>query len=145
MRRVLQRWLNSRDQDIFNLLDRDGRRAPWSRLVNQTVKTIPEEPRPPLANGVRRQPTRSSTAVLFKPSPQPSTIRERIANACDDFALRADLTGSSRSSSVRIKSIFVRPVRDTPRPSLGGQRLGCLWEQITAISPINIPKKDWTR
>ena len=33
-------------------------------------------------------PTRSATVLLSRPSPQPSTIRDRNASACADFALR---------------------------------------------------------
>ena len=44
------------------------------------------------------QPTSPATTVLSRPSPQPSTIRDRSANACEDFARPDQRSNCSRSS-----------------------------------------------
>ena len=60
------------------------------------------------------QCTRSATALLSRPSPQPRTIRDRNANACEDFARLDQRNSCSRSSSLRISSVFGRPVLGIP-------------------------------
>ena len=57
------------------------------------------------------QPVRSATVVLSRPSPQPSTIRERNAKAREDFARLNQRSNVSRSSSLKISSVFGRPAR----------------------------------
>jgi hypothetical protein len=56
--------------------------------------------------------TRSSAAIclLSIPSAHPSTIRDRIAKTCDDFARRAQRSKVARSSVVNVTSAFGRPV-----------------------------------
>jgi len=48
----------------------------------------------------RDTPSCAATAVFGAPSAHASTIRDRIANACDDFARRVHRNNVSRSSSV---------------------------------------------
>jgi hypothetical protein len=52
---------------------------------------------------------------LDKPSPQASTIRDRNANTCDDFARRDHRSNCSRSSSVSTSAAFGRPAFAIPR------------------------------
>src|SRR5512144_1390285 len=56
------------------------------------------------------QPNRVATVLLSVPSAHASTIRDRNANACADFARRDQRTSCSRSSSVRTNDVFGRPV-----------------------------------
>lgn len=56
-------------------------------------------------------PSSAATSWLVLPSAQPSTIRHRCANACDDFARRAHRCSVSRSSSDNTTSATGRPLR----------------------------------
>jgi hypothetical protein len=64
--------------------------------------------------------TRNSAATSLFTAPgsaHANTIRDRNANACDDFARRDHRTSVSRSSSVNTNSAFGRPVLGTPHPT----------------------------
>src|SRR5512144_2645339 len=56
------------------------------------------------------QPNRVATVLLSVPSAHASTIRDRNANACADFARRDQRTSCSRSSLVRTNEALGRPV-----------------------------------
>ena len=51
-------------------------------------------------------PSCPATVLLSAPSAHPSTMRERSANICDDFALRDQRVNRSRSASVNTNSAW---------------------------------------
>ena len=55
-------------------------------------------------------------SLLDMPCAQPNTIRQRRANACDDFARRAHRISWSRSATLNSITAGGRPVLATPRP-----------------------------
>ena len=88
----------------------DGGR-PGRGLVDQPVQPALHEPAPATCPPSRlRHPSFAATCLLASPSAHASTIRDRNANACDDFARRAHRTNCARSSSVNTNSAFGRPV-----------------------------------
>jgi hypothetical protein len=50
-----------------------------------------------------------ATAVLLRPSSQPSTMRARMAMACEDFGRRASSVSFSFSSAVAFRGLVGRP------------------------------------
>lgn len=64
---------------------------------------------------VAAQPSRPATVLLSRPSAHASTIRDRNANACDDFARLDQRTSCARSSSVNTNSALGRPVLGIPQ------------------------------
>ncbi len=73
---------------------------------------------PDLRNRSRHFPTVApvmcnlrATSELLIPAPQPSTMRARIAMACDDFGRRAIMFNFSRSSAAISSGFLGRPVR----------------------------------
>ena len=60
------------------------------------------------------QPSRAATALLSTPSAHANTIRDRNANACEDFARRDQRNSVSCSSSLNTNSVLGRPVRVMP-------------------------------
>ena len=60
------------------------------------------------------QPSRTATVLLSAPSAHASTIFDRSANACDDFARRDHDTSWERSASVNVNSALGRPVLAMP-------------------------------
>ena len=92
-------------------------RAPRARLVDQPIQPRFQEACTPPADRVRRAArslARSATVLLSRPSPQPSTNRDRNARACEDFARLSQRSNRSRSSSLRISSVFGHPVLGLP-------------------------------
>ena len=63
-------------------------------------------------------PSAAATSLLDTPAAQANTIRERNANAWDDFRRRAHRTSCSRSSSVNSNTAFGRPVRGIPKHTI---------------------------
>ena len=63
--------------------------------------------------------TRSRTATFLfdNPAAQPSTIRARYANACDEDRRAAHRCSCSRSASVNVNSAFGRPLRSMKQNS----------------------------
>jgi len=60
-------------------------------------------------------PHRAATSVFERPLAQPNTIRERNANACEDFRRRSHRTSCSRSESLTSNTCLGRPVRAMPQ------------------------------
>ena len=56
MRRILRRGLQRRDYHVLDLLDGHRRRPARPRIIGQPVQACLKEPRPPLADRVRRTP-----------------------------------------------------------------------------------------
>ena len=82
-RRVLRCRLEGCDRDVLDLLGRDRRRVPRSRLVGQTIKAILPEPGTPPADRVRRAAhppgnrfvIKTLTAAEHDPGPQRQRLR----------------------------------------------------------------------
>src|SRR5674476_476268 len=85
---------------------RGSSRSPSRRSSTNRARHLPTVP--------AAHPTRAATVLLSTPSAHASTIRERNANACDDFARRDHRVSCSRSSSVNTSSTFGRPVLAIP-------------------------------
>ncbi len=117
MRSVPRRRLHRGHHHVLDLPRGDRGRSAWPRII----------PNPSRRNATNRDrhlptvgcdtPTLPATSLLLSPSTQPSTIRDRNANACDDFRRRAHRTNCSRSWEVNSNSTFGRPVRGIPSPT----------------------------
>src|SRR5512144_2816452 len=99
MRRVFRRRLQRRDHHALDLVG--GDRGRWARtgLAAEAVEALLDEPGTPLAHVAAAQPSSAASVLLSAPPAQASTIRERNANACDDFALRDQRVSGSRVAS----------------------------------------------
>jgi hypothetical protein len=60
-------------------------------------------------------PHAAATSVLERPSADPSTIRERNANAWEDFRRRSHRINCSRSVSVNSNACLGRPILAVPQ------------------------------
>ena len=87
VRRVRRRRLQSRHDDVLDLVHADRAWPPGRGSSSQPIEAVLDEPAPPLADGVLRAAAAARRRPCC-PGPRrtPSTILDRSANACDDVA-----------------------------------------------------------
>ena len=89
------------------------RGPPGRGSSSQAVQALVHEPAPPLAHRRRHNPKLRCDLRVVQTLRTASTIFDRNAKACADFARRDHRSNCSRSSSLNINSAFGRPVLDT--------------------------------
>ena len=115
VRRVLRNGLQRRDQHLLDLTavivaGRPGRgssESPSNRSSQNRRRHFPTV--------AADTPQSRATSLFAWPSAHASTIRERNANAWEDFRRRSHRTNCSRSSSVNSNACLGRPVLAMPQ------------------------------
>ena len=120
---IVRCLLQRGDDDLLDLVQQDRRRPARPGLVDQPVQPPLDEPAPPLRHRLLADPQRSRPPECSTPpSAHASTILDRNANACVDFARRAHRC--SCPAPHRQRQAGLRPARPGPIDQPGQPRLG---------------------